>query len=150
MLSLRDILLHFIDHRKEVVERRTRYELRKAEERAHLLLGFLIALDNIDRVITIIRESDTVEVARERLVTEPFVLSDAFRRMAGAAIGDDFLLDTRQAAAIVDMRLRTLVGLERQKIQDEYGELRATVADLTDLLRSRRASWASCAKRPSI
>ncbi|HWT05330.1 MAG TPA: DNA gyrase subunit A [Xanthomonadales bacterium] len=134
VLSLRDILLHFIDHRKEVVERRTRYELRKAEERAHLLLGFLIALDNIDRVITIIRESDTVDVARERLVTEPFVLSDAFRRMAGAAVTDDFLLDARQAAAIVDMRLRTLVGLERQKIQDEYGELRALVADLTDLL----------------
>jgi DNA gyrase subunit A len=135
VLSLRDILMHFIDHRKVVVERRTRYELRKAEERAHLLLGFLIALDNIDRVITIIRESDTVEVARVSLVKEPFVLSDAFRRMAGDAISAEFRLDERQAAAIVDMRLRTLVGLERQKIQDEYGELRATIDDLADLLK---------------
>jgi DNA gyrase subunit A len=134
VLSLREILVHFIDHRREVVRRGKVYDLRKAQERAHLLLGFLVALDNIDRVITIIRQSDTVEVAREHLIAEPFVLSDAFRRLGGDAIGDDFRLDARQAAAIVDMRLRTLVGLERQKIQDEYSELRATITDLLDLL----------------
>ncbi|MDB5026368.1 MAG: gyrase, subunit [Candidatus Eremiobacteraeota bacterium] len=138
VLSLRNILDHFIDHRKEVVRRRAVYDLAKARDRAHLLLGFLVALDNIDRVITIIRESDVVETARERLIAEPFVLSDAFRRMAGPDVADDFRLSTTQAAAIVDMRLRTLVGLERQKIADEYGGLLATIADLTDLLASPR------------
>ena len=134
VLSLRDMLGHFIVHRRNVVERRSHYELNKALERAHLLLGFLVALDNIDRVISIIRESDTVEQARERLITEPFVLSDAFRRMAGSDVADDFRLSTLQAAAIVDMRLRTLVGLERQKIQNEYAELQAEIADKRDLL----------------
>ncbi|MDB5041306.1 MAG: gyrase, subunit, partial [Candidatus Eremiobacteraeota bacterium] len=138
VLSLRNILDHFIDHRKEVVRRRAVYDLAKAKDRAHLLLGFLVALDNIDRVITIIRESDVVETARERLIAEPFVLSDAFRRMAGPDVADDFRLSTTQAAAIVDMRLRTLVGLERQKIADEYAGLLATIADLTDLLASPR------------
>jgi DNA gyrase subunit A len=134
VLSLREILEYFIEHRRDVVRRRSEYDLTKAEERAHLLLGFLVALDNIDRVITIIRESDTVETARGRLIDEPFVLSDAFRRMAGPALADDFHLSTLQAAAIVDMRLRTLVGLERQKIADEHAGLLATIADLTDLL----------------
>ena len=77
-----------------MVLRRSQYEPNKARERAHLLLGFLVALDNIDRVITIIRESDTVETTRGRLISEPFVLSDAFRRMAGARVSDDFTLDT--------------------------------------------------------
>jgi len=134
VLSLREMLDHFIEHRRDVVSRRAAYELNKAEDRAHLLLGFLVALDNIDRVITIIRESDTVETAREHLIEEPFALSDAFRRMAGPAAADGFRLSTQQAAAIVDMRLRTLVGLERQKIQDEYEGLLVTIADLTDLL----------------
>jgi DNA gyrase subunit A len=149
VLSLREMLEYFIGHRKNVVERRARYDLEKARERAHLLLGFLTALDNIDRVITIIRESDTVEVAREHLVRENFVLSPAFRTMVkkaamSAAIDeyvapqdlDNFHLTPTQAAAIVDMRLRTLVGLERQKIENEYGELRATIVDLHDLVNS--------------
>ena len=134
VLGLRAILGHFIVHRKDVVTKRATYERRKAEERAHLLLGFLVALDNIDRVITIIRESDTVEVAREHLMAEPFVLSEAFRRMSAGRVAGDFALDLTQAAAIVDMRLRTLVGLERQKIADEFGTLTALIADLTDLL----------------
>ena len=134
VLSLRDMLGHFIAHRRNVVERRSRYELNKALERAHLLLGFLVALDNIDRVIAIIRESETVEAARASLIEEPFVLSDAFRRMAGDDVARDFQLSTQQAAAIVDMRLRTLVGLERQKIQNEYAELQAEIADKRDLL----------------
>jgi DNA gyrase subunit A len=119
VLSLRNILTHFIDHRKEVVRRRAVYELRKAEERAHLLEGFRIALDNIDRVIAIVRGSQTVDDARANLRAE-FGLSDV------------------QAAAIVDMRLRTLVGLERQKIEEEYKQLLATIADLQDLLASVR------------
>ena len=134
VLSLREMLGFFIDHRQDVVRRRTEYDLRKAEERAHLLIGFLVALDNIDRVIHIIRDSDTVETARTRLIEEPFVLSAAFRRMAGPAVAKDFRLSTLQAAAIVDMRLRTLVGLERQKIQDEYEGLLVTIDDLKDLL----------------
>ena len=117
VLSLRGMLQHFITHRKDVVRRRATYDLRKAQERAHLLEGFRIALDNIDEVIAIVRASQTVEDARTNL---------------GARFG----LSDVQAAAIVDMRLRTLTGLERQKIEDEYNALLATIADLTDLLGS--------------
>jgi len=138
VLSLLQILEYFIAHRREVVKRRTQYELARARSRAHLLLGFLVALDNIDRVITIIRESDTVETAREHLIAEPFILSDAFRRMARAAIEDDFRLSAEQAAAIVDMRLRTLVGLERQKIEDEHSELVSLIVHLEELLASEK------------
>jgi DNA gyrase subunit A len=119
VLSLRDMLGHFLAHRKEVVTRRTRFELRKAEERAHLLEGFRIALDNIDEVIQIIRSSDTVELARQSLSAR-------------------FGLSEIQAAAIVDMRLRTLTGLERQKIEDEYAALVKTIAELQDILASER------------
>jgi DNA gyrase subunit A len=134
VLALREMLEYFIAHREDVVRKRAVYDLNKAEERAHLLLGFLVALDNIDRVIAIIRESDTVDTARKRLVEEPFALSDAFRRMAGPAAAPDFRLSDLQAAAIVDMRLRTLVGLERQKIEDEYEGLLVAIDDLRDLL----------------
>jgi DNA gyrase subunit A len=119
VLSLREMLNHFIAHRKVVVTRRTRYDLRKAEERAHLLEGFRIALDNIDEVIQIVRHSDTVEIARQSL-SERFGLSEI------------------QAAAIVDMRLRTLTGLERQKIEDEYTALLKTISELQDILASER------------
>ena len=150
VLSLKDFLGHFITHRKEVVTRRTQYELRKAQERAHLLLGFLIALDNIDRVITIIRESDTVEQARERLMAEPFVLTDAFRRMARldqeivqedgrtSVPGAGYQIDLVQASAIVDMRLRTLVGLERQKLQNEHDELMKMITEYIAILADVR------------
>jgi DNA gyrase subunit A len=119
VLSLREMLNHFIAHRKVVVTRRTRYDLRKAEERAHLLEGFRIALDNIDEVIKIVRDSETVEQARTSLSAR-------------------FGLSEIQAAAIVDMRLRTLVGLERQKIEDEYAGLLKTIAELQDILASER------------
>jgi DNA gyrase subunit A len=119
VLSLREMLAHFISHRKDVVTRRTRFDLRKAEERAHLLEGFRVALDNIDEVIKIVRESDTVEKARQSLSAR-FGLSDI------------------QANAIVDMRLRTLTGLERQKIEDEYAGLLKTIAELQDILGSER------------
>ncbi|MEA2665740.1 MAG: gyrase subunit [Candidatus Eremiobacteraeota bacterium] len=153
VLALREMLGYFIGHRKEVVRRRSEYDRTKARDRAHLLLGFLVALDNIDRVIAIIRDSDTVEAARARLIAEPFVLSYAFRRMAatGAVLEDEavaprnfdnFGLDERQAAAIVDMRLRSLVGLEREKLQSEYGELIKTIIDLTTLLGSDELMFA--------
>jgi DNA gyrase subunit A len=119
VLTLRQLLELFIAHRKDVVTRRTRYDLRKAEERAHLLEGYRIALDNIDEVIEIVRASQTTDEAKQRL-SQRFSLSDV------------------QAQAIVDMRLRTLVGLERQKIEDEYAELIKTIAELQDILRSPR------------
>jgi DNA gyrase subunit A len=119
VLTLKQLLEHFIAHRKDVVTRRTRYDLRKAEERAHLLEGYRIALDNIDEVIEIVRASQTTEEAKQRLSAR-FSLTDV------------------QAQAIVDMRLRTLVGLERQKIEDEYAELIKTIAELQDILNSPR------------
>ena len=103
-LTLKEILQAFVDHRHEVVIRRTRYDLRKAEERAHILEGLMIAVDNIDEVIQIIRSSATTEEARQRL-------------------GERFGLDELQTRAIVEMRLRQLTGLEMQKLRAEYDEL---------------------------
>jgi DNA gyrase subunit A len=119
VLSLKQLLEHFIAHRKDVITRRTAYDLRKAEERAHLLEGYRIALDNIDGVIEIVRGSQTTDEAKQRLASR-FDLSEV------------------QAQAIVDMRLRTLVGLERQKIEQEYAELIKTIAELQDILRNPR------------
>jgi DNA gyrase subunit A len=119
VLTLKQLLEHFIAHRKNVVTRRTTYDLNKAKERAHLLEGYRIALDNIDEVIEIVRASQTADEAKQRL-SNRFGLSDV------------------QAQAIVDMRLRTLVGLERKKIEDEYAELIKTIAELEDILRSPR------------
>ena len=119
VLTLKQLLEHFIAHRKDVITRRTTYDLRKAEERAHLLEGYRIALDNIDEVIEIVRGSQTTDEAKQRLSAR-FELSEV------------------QAQAIVDMRLRTLVGLERQKIEQEYAELIKTIAELQDILRSAR------------
>jgi len=115
VLSLRQMLVHFIEHRKVVIRRRTEYELNRARERAHVLEGFRIALDNIDEVIRLIRESDSTERAREALI-------------------ERFKLTLVQANAILDMRLRTLTSLERQKIEDEYNALLATIEDLMDIL----------------
>ncbi|MDQ2857025.1 MAG: DNA gyrase subunit A [Candidatus Eremiobacteraeota bacterium] len=115
VLSLRQMLVHFIEHRKVVIRRRTEYELNRARERAHVLEGFRIALDNIDEVIRLIRESDSTESAREALI-------------------ERFKLTLVQANAILDMRLRTLTSLERQKIEDEYNALLATIEDLMDIL----------------
>ena len=119
VLTLKQLLEHFIAHRKDVITRRTTYDLRKAQERAHLLEGYRIALDNIDEVIEIVRGSQTTDEAKARL-SERFALTEV------------------QAQAIVDMRLRTLVGLERKKIEDEYAELIKTIAELEDILRSPR------------
>ncbi len=109
VLSLKEILFYYIEHQKDVVERRTRYELAKAEERAHILEGYIIALDNIDEVIHIIRDSQTDKEAAARL-TERFGLSK------------------KQTDAILEMRLRRLTGLEREKIEEELAELREKIA----------------------
>jgi len=115
LLNLKDLIHHFVDHRHEVVVRRTKYELRKAEERAHILEGLIIASDNIDEVIAIIRASSNADDARERLM-ERFELSDL------------------QAKAIVEMRLRQLTGLEQDKLRSEFDELLKTIEDLKDIL----------------
>lgn len=115
MLNLKDLIKHFVDHRHEVVVRRTQFELREAEKRAHILEGLLIALDNIDEVVEILRSSKSVDEARERLM-ERFSLSDI------------------QSRAIVDMRLRSLIGLEREKLRAEYEELMKRIAWLKSVL----------------
>ena len=115
ILSLRQILDAYIEHQKEVVTRRTQFDKEKAEARAHILEGLLIALDYIDEVIRIIRASETDEEAQAELMSK-------------------FKLSERQSQAILDMRLRRLTGLERDKIQSEYDELIALIADLADIL----------------
>ncbi|MGT2711297.1 DNA gyrase subunit A [Streptococcus oriscaviae] len=115
ILSVRQILEAYVEHQKEVVTRRTQFDKEKAEARAHILEGLLIALDHIDEVIRIIRNSETDAIAQAELM-EKFALSE------------------RQSQAILDMRLRRLTGLERDKIQSEYDELVALIADLADIL----------------
>ena len=115
LLNLREMITEFVKFRHDVVVRRTKYDLRKAEERAHILEGLIIASDNIDEVIAIIRSSKSPEEARERLM-ERFALSDI------------------QSRAIVEMRLRQLTGLEQDKLRAEYADLMALIADLKDIL----------------
>ncbi|WP_316796289.1 DNA gyrase subunit A [Pedobacter agri] len=115
MLNLKDLIVHFVDHRHDVVVRRTKYELAEAEKRAHILEGYLIALDHLDEVIKLIRASETPEEARVGLM-EKFGLSDL------------------QARAILDMTLRRLTGLERDKIKEEYAELMKTIEYLKSIL----------------
>ena len=119
VLNLLDMLKYYLRHQEDVVTRRTKYELNKAEERAHILKGLLIALDNIDRVIEIIRGSANVQDAKASLIEE-------------------FALDDVQAQAIVDMRLRALTGLERDKIEKEYAELMARIEYLKKILADEK------------
>jgi DNA gyrase subunit A len=121
MLNLKDMIRHYVDHRHEVVVRRTKYLLREAEKRAHILEGLIIALDNLDAVIKLIRASKNAEDARNGLMKE-------------------FELSQIQAKAILDMRLQKLTGLEIEKVRAEYAELMKTIADLKDILadESRR------------
>ena len=119
VLNLLDMLKNYLRHQEDVVTRRTKYELNKAEERAHILKGLLIALDNIDRVIEIIRGSANVQDAKASLIEE-------------------FALDDVQAQAIVDMRLRALTGLERDKIEKEYAELMARIEYLKEILADEK------------
>jgi len=115
MLNLKDMIHYFVEHRHDVVVRRTQFELRKAEERAHILEGLIIASDNIDEVIALIRGSENAEAARENLIKK-------------------FELSEIQAKAIVEMRLRQLTGLEQDKLRTEYDDLLKTIADLKDIL----------------
>jgi DNA gyrase subunit A len=115
ILSVKEILTHYIAHQKEVITRRTQFDKEKAEARAHILEGLLIALDNIDEIIKIIRGSETDAIAQAELMSR-------------------FELSERQSQAILDMRLRRLTGLERDKIQKEYDDLLALIADLIDIL----------------
>ncbi|HCZ09758.1 MAG TPA: DNA gyrase subunit A [Flavobacteriaceae bacterium] len=115
LLNLKQLIHYFVEHRHEVVVRRTKYELKKAEERAHILEGLIIASDNIDEVIAIIRGSANPEQARENLISK-------------------FELSEIQAKAIVEMRLRQLTGLEQDKLRSEYDELLITISDLKDIL----------------
>lgn len=115
VLSLRDMLFHYLEHQREIITRRTRYELRKAEERLHILEGFRIALDNLDEVIALIRKARDADEAREGLMQR-------------------FPLSKIQAQAILDMRLQRLTGLEREKIEQEYTELKAKAGYLQAVL----------------
>jgi DNA gyrase subunit A len=119
VISLREALQSYVDFRREVITRRSKYELKQAKARAHILEGLRIALDNIDAIIKTIRESETAEAARKNLMTR-------------------FGLSQLQAQAILDMQLRRLASLERQKIQDEYAEVVKTIAYLEDLLANPR------------
>ena len=119
ILNLYELLNYYLQHQKEVITRRTRYDLNKAEERAHILQGLMIALDNIDEVIAIIRGSRTTQDAKNTLM-ERFGLSDA------------------QAQAIVDMRLKALTGLEREKLENEYKELMSLITELKSILADEK------------
>jgi DNA gyrase subunit A len=114
-LNLKDMIVHFVDHRHEVVVRRTKYELNEAEKRAHILEGYLIALDHLDEVITLIRNSKDPDVAKEGLIVQ-------------------FSLSEIQAKAILEMRLQRLTGLERDKILNEYKEVKALIDRLNEIL----------------
>jgi len=118
LLNLKNMIHHFVEHRHEVVVRRTRFELKKAEERAHILEGLIIASDNIDKVIALIRASSSPDEAKDKLI-EAFKLSEL------------------QAKAIVEMRLRQLTGLEQDKLRTEFDELTITIADLKDILEKK-------------
>ena len=115
VLNLKDLIVHFVDHRHDVVVRRAQYELKKAEERAHILEGLIIASDNIDEVIALIRSSKSPDEAREKLMKK-------------------FKLSEIQSKAIVEMRLRQLTGLEQDKLRAEYDNLLKTIEDLKDIL----------------
>lgn len=116
-LNLKDLIVHFVDHRHDVVVRRTKYDLAEAEKRAHILEGYLIALDHLDQVIALIRASKDPDVAKEGLMQQ-------------------FGLSEIQAKAILEMRLQRLTGLEREKIQNEYKEVKALIDRLNEILNS--------------
>ena len=118
LLNLKDLIVHFIKHRHDVIIRRSRFELEEAEKRAHILEGLLIAIDHIDEVINLIRSAQSPAEAKEKLV-ERFGLSDI------------------QSQAIIDMRLRSLTGLEREKVKEEYNELQKLIAYLKQVLEDK-------------
>jgi DNA gyrase subunit A len=150
VLPLVDLLRHFIDHRKTVVIRRTQFDLKKAEERAHLLRGLALALANIDKVIAIIRASKDPKEAKDRLVAEVSMTRGGLEKFIGQPLGDAAVsgktkadrdvirLDDLQAQAILDMRLQRLTGLERDKIVAEFKEVHGLIAHLREILNSEK------------
>ncbi|MCX8081643.1 MAG: DNA gyrase subunit A, partial [Bacteroidia bacterium] len=122
LLNIKQLIHHYVEHRHEVVVRRTKYELAQAEKRAHILEGLLVAIDHLDDVIRIIRESETPDAARDELM-QKYSLSEV------------------QARAILDMRLRTLTGLEREKLREEYDELTKTIARLKEILEKEELRY---------
>jgi len=155
ILPLIDLLRHFIDHRKSVVIRRTQFDLKKAEERAHLLRGLALALANIDQVIKIIRASKDPKEAKERLISEVSMTRAGLEKFTGVKLGDtpakgkkaedpsakrdDLVrLDEIQAQAILEMRLQRLTGLEREKIVAEFVEVLALITKLREILGSEQ------------
>jgi len=147
VLPLHDLLRHFIDHRKTVVIRRTQFDLKKAEERAHLLRGLALALASLDQVIKIIRASRDPKEAKERLMAEVSMTRSGLEKFIGMPLqeagtkakGTEVLrLDDIQAQAILDMRLQRLTGLEREKIVAEFKEVLALIAKLREILGSEK------------
>jgi DNA gyrase subunit A len=148
ILPLTDLLRHFIDHRKSVVIRRTQFDLKKAEERAHLLRGLALALANIDQVIKIIRGSKDPKEAKERLISEVSMARAGLEKFTGVKLGDTpakgkkvsdvVSLDEIQAQAILEMRLQRLTGLEREKIVAEFVEVLALITKLREILASEK------------
>ncbi|SDL15912.1 DNA gyrase subunit A [Natronincola ferrireducens] len=119
VLNIREILNHYLEHQKDIIVRRTKYDLNKAEAKAHILEGLKIALDHLDQVITLIRSSSTVQVAKEGLI-------------------NNFKLSEKQAQAILDMRLQKLTGLEREKIEEEYQEVLKLIKELKEILANEQ------------
>jgi DNA gyrase subunit A len=147
VLPLHDLLRHFIDHRKTVVIRRTQFDLKKAEERAHLLRGLALALANLDQVIKIIRASKDPKEAKERLMAEVSMTRAGLEKFIGVPLEEAgtktkstevLRLDDIQAQAILDMRLQRLTGLERNKIVAEFKEVLALIAKLREILGSEK------------
>jgi DNA gyrase subunit A len=140
-LNLKEIIGHYVDHRHEVVVRRTEFDLRKARERAHILEGLTIALDHLDAVITIIRQSDDTDAARRNLMAGVFpqkLTPEQLERLGLPTHGESmFSLSEAQADAILALRLARLTGLERQKIEDEYRQILQEIERLESILASR-------------
>lgn len=137
-LNLRELIDQYVEFQREIIERRSRYDLKKAEARAHILEGLKVATDNIDRIIAIIRASANESEAKQNLMAEPFIINQI--ALLGIVDGKEeyeFHLDEDQAQAIVSMRLGRLSGLERQKISDEYDEIETRIHGLIDILNSK-------------
>ena len=138
-LNLRELIDQYIEFQREIIERRSRYELKRAEKRAHILEGLKVATENIDRIIDIIRASANETEAKQNLIAETFIINQI--ALLGIVDGKEeypFHLDEEQAQAIVSMRLGRLSGLERQKLVDEYNEIEGRIHELMDVLGSRQ------------
>lgn len=138
-LNLRELIDQYIEFQREIIERRSRYELKRAEKRAHILEGLKVATENIDRIIAIIRASANETEAKQNLIAETFIINQI--ALLGIVDGKEeypFHLDEEQAQAIVSMRLGRLSGLERQKLVDEYNEIEGRIHELMDVLGSRQ------------